>query len=191
MKKILFLAIFLLTPVTGFTENASPSAAKPITAIIKTSKGDITLALDAEKAPITVANFVQYAKSGFYNGTIFHRVIKRFMIQGGGFTQTMKKKDTLEPIVNESGNGLYNDRWTIAMARTNDPDSATSQFFINVKVNNALNAKNGAPGYAVFGEVVDGQYVVKAIEKTKTTRIGPYGDVPIEPIIIQSVDIQE
>ena len=158
--------------------------------ILHTNKGSITIELYPDKAPVTVANFLKYAKSGFYNGTIFHRVIKRFMIQGGGFTKDMHKKPTGEPIVNESGNDLHNDRYTIAMARTGDPDSATSQFFINVRMNGNLDAIGTQPGYAVFGTVIDGQYVVSAIEKVKTRRVGQYNDVPVEPVVIESVEVK-
>lgn len=158
-------------------------------AIIKTSKGDITVELYPEQAPVTVANFIKYANSDFYNGTIFHRVIKRFMIQGGGFNKDMAKKTTFDPIVNEAGNGLHNDRWTIAMARTNDPDSATAQFFINVKMNTSLDAGAGNAGYAVFGKVIDGQFVVKAIEKTEVQDLARFANVPVKPIIIEQVII--
>lgn len=189
MKKFLLLLVLAL-PLTALTQTQETVAAKPVTAIIKTNKGDITLNLYADKAPVTVNNFVQYAQSGFYDGTIFHRVIQRFMIQGGGFTKTMEKKPTREPIINESGNGLYNDRWTVAMARTADPDSATSQFFINVRMNSNLNATRGNPGYAVFGEVVDGQHVVQAIEKVVTHTVGGYENVPVEPIVIETIEIK-
>ena len=157
---------------------------------IETSKGDIVLELDKKAAPVTVANFLTYAKEGFYDGTIFHRVIANFMVQGGGFTADMVQKKTHEPIVNEAANGLKNDRGTIAMARTNNPDSATSQFFINHKDNIPLNyAGKSKPGYAVFGKVVDGMDVVDAIAAVKTTRKGRFSDVPAEPVMIKSVQV--
>ncbi|MBL4827347.1 MAG: peptidylprolyl isomerase [Spongiibacteraceae bacterium] len=158
--------------------------------VLHTNNGDITIELYPDKAPVSVANFLNYARSGFYNGTIFHRVIKRFMIQGGGFTQELVKKNTKAPIINESKNGLHNDRWSIAMARTNDPDSATAQFYINVAMNSQLDSRQGNPGYAVFGMVIDGQYAVKAIEKIATQAIGIHANVPVQAVIIQSVDIQ-
>ncbi|HEB28319.1 MAG TPA: peptidyl-prolyl cis-trans isomerase [Porticoccus sp.] len=186
----LFISAMLFM-VFANTVIAETATVKNPVAIIHTSKGPITLELYADKAPITVANFIDYAQSGHYNDTIFHRVIKRFMIQAGGFSKDMQKKNTKAPIVNESGNGLHNDRWTIAMARTNDPDSATAQFFINTKMNSSLDAKGKTPGYAVFGIVIDGQHVVKAIEKSPTMTLGQYGDVPVETIFIEKVLIQQ
>ncbi len=157
---------------------------------LETGKGDIVLELNRKAAPVTVANFLTYVKEGFYDGTIFHRVIPNFMIQGGGFTADMKQKKTREPIVNEANNGLKNDRGTIAMARTNNPDSATSQFFINHKDNTFLNyAGKGKPGYAVFGKVVEGMKVVDAIAAVKTTRKGRFSDVPAESVVIKSVEV--
>ena len=135
-------------------------------------------------APNTVANFVSLVEKGFYNGLIFHRVIKGFMIQGGGFTAGMSEKQTHDPIVNEAKNGLKNDKYTIAMARTSDPDSATAQFFINVANNDFLNYNPGNPGYAVFGRVTKGTEVVDAIAKVRTGRRGWYDDVPLEDIVI-------
>ncbi len=166
------------------------------TVILHTTKGPITIQLNPEKAPITVANFLDYAKSGFYDGTIFHRVMKRFMIQGGGFVIEgggedieLIRKETKDPIINESKNGLHNDRWTIAMARTDEPDSATAQFFINTRMNSQLDRLGKRAGYAVFGEVTDGFYVVQAIEKVAVQPFGGHGHVPIEPIIIERVEI--
>ena len=164
-----------------------------VTVKMETSMGDITLELDAERAPDTVANFVEYANSGFYDGTIFHRVIENFMIQGGGFDSDMKQKKTREPIKNEAANGLKNDTGTIAMARTNDPNSATAQFFINVKDNGFLNhtAPSGQGwGYAVFGKVTDGMDVVHAIEKVDTTIRSGMQDVPAETVVINKVTVQ-
>ena len=165
-----------------------------MTAKIDTSMGTITLSLDAEKAPATVANFVKYAKDGHYDNTIFHRVIDGFMIQGGGFTRDMNQKATREPIRNEAMNGLKNDRGTIAMARTMVVDSATSQFFINLVDNDFLNFQNPTPqgfGYAVFGKVTDGMSVVDAIAKVKTGFAGPHQNVPEEPVVIKSITIAD
>jgi peptidyl-prolyl cis-trans isomerase A (cyclophilin A) len=160
----------------------------PVVKVV-TSMGDVLIELDVEKAPITVANFLKYSESGFYNGTIFHRVIKDFMVQGGGFTPDMKQKKTEPPIKNESGNELRNNRGTIAMARTNAPDSATSQFFINHKDNQFLNGSTGKPGYAVFGKVIEGMDVVDAITKVSTRQVGSHGNVPVEPVAIKSVTV--
>ena len=158
-------------------------------ALMKTDKGDIVLRLNATLAPLSTANFLSYAKDGAYNDTIFHRVIDGFMIQGGGFGVDLQKRPTKAPIRNEASNGLRNDRYTIAMARTQDPNSATNQFYINVKDNNNLNpnARNPA-GYAVFGHVIAGQKVVDEIKKTpKTNRSGPFTDSPTNQIVIKSV----
>lgn len=157
---------------------------------IKTNHGDITLELDAKNAPVSVANFLSYVESGHYNGTIFHRVISNFMIQGGGFEPGMQQKEVNAPIPNEANNGLKNDEYTVAMARTSDPHSATAQFFINVKDNDFLNFSSETGqgwGYAVFGKVVDGKDVVKKIKEVKTGQNGPFGDVPTEDVIIESV----
>ena len=161
-------------------------------ATIETSKGTITLELDGEKAPATVANFVEYAKSGFYDGTIFHRVIDGFMIQGGGFTRDMNQKETREPIMIESMNGLSNVRGTIAMARTMNPNSATSQFFINLVDNGFLDftaPTQSGYGYAVFGKVTDGMEVVDRIAKVRTGFSGPHQNVPEEPVVIRKVTV--
>ena len=157
---------------------------------METSVGTITLELDGEKSPKTVANFVKYAGDGFYDGTIFHRVIDGFMIQGGGFTRDLNQKQTREAIPNEAANGLKNRRGTIAMARTMIPDSATSQFFINLVDNDFLDFRSETPqgyGYAVFGEVTDGMDVVDAIAKVKTGFAGPHQNVPEEAIVIRRV----
>ncbi len=185
-SKMIFALVIWLTASSAFAQDAHTN---PI-AIIATSKGAITIELYPREAPITVANFIDYAKSGFYRGTIFHRVIKKFMIQGGGYTRQMKEKYSRPPIINESGNGLHNDRWTVAMARTNDPDSASSQFFINTKMNARLDAQAGQPGYAVFGMVTDGFDVVKAIEKSPTMTFDGHQNFPVEPIIIEKVEIK-
>ncbi len=159
---------------------------------LSTNFGDITLELNAEKAPITVANFLQYVKSGFYDGVIFHRVIDGFMIQGGGFDTNMKQKTTIEEIKNEANNGLGNDNYTIAMARTSIPDSASSQFFINVADNNFLNHTAPTPsgwGYCVFGKVVEGMDVVDKIKGVKTTSKAGHCDVPVEPVVIEKASV--
>src|SRR5690606_34074411 len=162
--------------------------------LLQTNKGDITLELDAEKAPNTTQNFLNYVNSGFYNGTIFHRVINNFMVQGGGFEVGMKQKETNAPIENEANNGLKNDRYTIAMARTNDPHSATAQFFINVADNDFLNHTAPNPngwGYAVFGEVVEGTDVADKIVGVKTGNRGFHQDVPVENVVIETATIVE
>ncbi len=158
--------------------------------VLTTNHGQIRIELDAKKAPKTVENFLNYVKSGHYDGTIFHRVINGFMIQGGGFEPGMKQKDTGEPIENEAANGLTNDSYTIAMARTNDPHSATAQFFINVKNNDFLNyAGPNNWGYCVFGKVTEGTEVVDAIRKVRTGSRGFHGDVPLEDVIIEKAEI--
>lgn len=157
-----------------------------------TNKGIIDIELDHEHAPKTCANFERYVKEGYYDGVIFHRVIKDFMIQGGGFLPGLEQKAAYEPIENEADNGLKNDCYTIAMARTSDPHSASSQFFINVKDNNFLNHTAPTPqgwGYAVFGRVVAGQDVVDAISHVRTTTRGWYGDVPVEDVVIEKAEI--
>ena len=157
---------------------------------IATSMGDIVVELDSAKAPKTVANFLQYVKDKHYDGTVFHRVIDGFMIQGGGFTPDMKQKATRPPVPLEAGNGLKNDKYTIAMARTSDPNSATAQFFINVKDNAMLNAPNpDGHGYTVFGKVVAGADVVDKIRAARTGNKGGMADVPLEPITIQSATV--
>ncbi len=161
---------------------------------LTTTKGIIDIRLDAERAPKTVANFESYVKEGFYDGVIFHRVIRGFMIQGGGFTPGMHQKATKAPIENEAANGLKNDRYTIAMARTADPHSATAQFFINVANNDFLNHTAPTPrgwGYAVFGRVVAGEDVVDAIAHVRTSTRGYYGDVPVEDVVIEKAEILE
>lgn len=162
--------------------------------IIRTTFGEIKLELDAEKAPKTVANFLSYARDGFYDGTIFHRVIDNFMIQGGGFDTDMQQKASGEPIENEADNGLKNDFGTIAMARTSDPHSATAQFFINVKDNDFLNhsGKNMQGwGYTVFGKVVEGTEVLDKIRAVPTSSRKGHQDVPSDPVIIESVVVVE
>ena len=165
----------------------SEDQASAQTVVIETSKGSIEVQLDAAKAPITVKNFLSYVDNKFYDGTIFHRVIKNFMIQGGGFTPDMKQKSTDAPIKLESNNGLKNLRGTIAMARTNDPNSATSQFFINHADNSFLDYSDSPPGYAVFGKVTKGLEVLDEIAAVPTGRVGMYSDVPREPVKINSI----
>lgn len=159
---------------------------------LKTNMGDVVLELDAEKAPVTVANFLEYVNSGFYNGVIFHRVIDGFMIQGGGMEPGMNQKETNAPIQNEADNGLSNDAYTIAMARTPNPHSASSQFFINVNDNDFLNYSSSTPqgwGYCVFGKVVEGQDVVDQIKQVKTGNKAGHQDVPVEDVIIESAQV--
>jgi peptidyl-prolyl cis-trans isomerase B (cyclophilin B) len=158
--------------------------------LITTNHGKIKIELDAEKAPKTVENFLNYVRAGHYNGTIFHRVIDGFMLQGGGFEPGMKQKPTGAPIANEAKNGLKNDLYTLAMARTADPHSASAQFFINVKNNTFLDhAGESNWGYCVFGKVVDGTEVVDAIKAVKTSRSGMFSDVPVENVMIEKAEI--
>jgi peptidyl-prolyl cis-trans isomerase B (cyclophilin B) len=197
MKRILgsFLAAMLaFVPAAGFSADKETKGAGMVTVRMETTKGNIVLELDGNKAPDTVVNFVSYAKAGFYDGTIFHRVIPGFMIQGGGFTPEMQQKPTNAPIKIEADNGLKNNTGTIAMARTSDPNSATAQFFINVKDNTFLNHTAPTPqgwGYAVFGKVVDGMDVVHSIEKVSTGNRGGHQDVPQEAVIINKVTVEE
>lgn len=176
-----------------FASAAEPAPKRP-QVTLETSKGKIVLELFPDKAPLTVENFISYVKSGFYDGTIFHRVIKGFMIQGGGLTPAMDGKPTKAPVQNEADNGLKNERSTIAMARTNDPHSATAQFFINLVNNEFLNYKGKNPqgwGYAVFGKVTEGMDVVDSIAKVQTGTKGQFGDVPVEPVMIQKATMKE
>lgn len=181
-------------PTPNPTPTPTPIGATTVTVQMQTNKGLIVLELDAAKAPKTVANFLEYARAGFYDGTIFHRVIPNFMIQGGGFEPGMHQKETRGMIKNEADNGLKNDIGTIAMARTPNPDSATAQFFINTKDNGFLNYS--APtaqgwGYCVFGKVVAGMDVIQSIEKVATGNRGGHGDVPVEDVVIQKVTVVE
>ena len=160
--------------------------------ILQTNMGDIRLNLDAEKAPITVKNFINYIEDGFFNGTIFHRVIPNFMVQGGGMTQDMQQKPTKANIENEAKNGLKNNKYTVAMARTGAPHSASSQFFINVADNQFLDCPGqDGWGYCVFGEVVEGRQVVDTMQTVETLNLGGHADVPADPIIIEKAYIQE
>jgi cyclophilin family peptidyl-prolyl cis-trans isomerase len=155
--------------------------------LIDTNKGQIELELFDEKSPKTVENFLAYVDSKFYDNTIFHRVIPRFMIQGGGLTEDMQEKPTRAPVINESKNRVHNERGTIAMARTSDPDSATAQWYINVRMNITLDYRMGTPGYTVFGKVTKGMDVVDTISVVKTQDFIVHQDVPVEPVIIKSV----
>jgi peptidyl-prolyl cis-trans isomerase A (cyclophilin A) len=185
----LFGAALIASAPTHAQSAAGASAAHP-NVLIKTTQGDIRVELYPEKAPKTVANFLDYVKSGQYSNTIFHRVISGFMIQGGGFTPEMQEKPTRAPIPLESRNGLKNTAGAIAMARTSDPNSATAQFFIDTVDNPNLDYPNpDGNGYAVFGKVVSGFDVVKKIEAMPTTTRGPYSDIPQKPIVIQSVTV--
>lgn len=167
-------------------------AAKNPVVTMSTTMGDIRIELNADKAPITTKNFLDYVNEGYFDGLIFHRVIPGFMIQGGGFDSAMSQKKTKSPIKNEAANGLKNVIGSVAMARTNVVDSATAQFFINVKDNDFLNHKNTSPdgyGYAVFGQVIEGMDVVHSIEKVKTGNRGMHQDVPAEAVVIHSVKV--
>ena len=208
IQSLLPFALVLLLPLGAFAQGKAESAAKPAAAeaapasetatnpkaLIKTTLGDITIELDAAKAPKSTENFLKYAKSGFYNGTIFHRVIGNFMIQGGGFTPDLNQKPTNPSIPNEAKNGLSNKRGTLAMARTPDPNSATAQFFINLVDNRNLDyVSDERPetwGYAVFGQVVAGMDVVDKIAATPTGPKGPFrSDVPTTDVVIEKVEI--
>ena len=187
------LRMLVVAGAVVMTLGASDSAAQDNpTVVMETSLGNITLELFREQAPITVENFLQYVNDGFYAGTVFHRVIQQFMIQGGGMTADMRQKPTRDPIRNEATNGLSNERGTIAMARTNVVDSATAQFFINT-VNNAPLDNRGTDarsyGYAVFGRVTDGMDVVDRIAAVATGTRGPHRDVPVEPVVINGVSV--
>ena len=153
----------------------------------RTTMGDISIELDFDKAPISSANFLSYAKDEFYNDTVFHRVINGFMVQGGGMTSDMQQKQTKAPIENEADNGLKNDKYTLSMARTQDLDSATSQFFINLTDNKSLDYPSMG-GYAVFGKVISGEEVIDQIASVRTTNVGPYQDVPVEDVYIIKVE---
>ncbi len=178
----------LIASTSALAQTAASTAHPQV--LLKTTDGDIRVELYPDKAPKTVANFLDYVKAGQYNGTIFHRVIPGFMIQGGGYTQSFQEKPTRAPIPIESRNGLKNAVGTIAMARTSDPNSATDQFFINTVDNAGLDYPNpDGNGYAVFGKVVSGMDVVKKIEATPTTTRGPMADVPQKPIVIESASV--
>ncbi len=191
----LLLGLFIaLGPLASQAEGPSPAGDSKMTVEMQTNHGTIMLELDADRAPKTVENFIQYAKEGYYDGTVFHRVIPGFMIQGGGFEVGMNQKPTRDPVKNEADNGLKNETGTIARKRTNDPHSATAQFFINVKDNSFLNHSSPSPqgwGYCVFGRVTDGMDVVQAIEKVATGNKGFHQDVPVTDVIIEKVTVLE
>jgi cyclophilin family peptidyl-prolyl cis-trans isomerase len=176
-------------PKAAAPAKPAPAKENPVV-VMHTSKGDIEIELYEDRAPISVKNFLRYVDEKFYDGTVFHRVISGFMIQGGGMTADLERKPTHEPIKNEAENGLKNETGTIAMARTNAPDSASSQFFINTADNAQLDHSGPGPrfGYAVFGKVRSGMDVVRAIEAVKTTTRAPHGDVPVETVTIESVE---
>lgn len=191
LRIIFFAFISTLAAASLAASPANLPRAKPMIKL-QTNFGPITLQLDAKAAPETVANFVQYVKDGHYNGTVFHRVIDGFMIQGGGFTTDMAQKATREPIRNEAGNGLKNVAYSVAMARTPNPDSATSQFFINVADNGFLNFREPSAqgyGYCVFGRVVEGQDTVDRIRKVRTGMRAGHQDVPVENVVIETAEV--
>ena len=184
--------LLICTAFTAYSEtgNAGASQKEDSMVVMHTNLGDIKIEVFDDEAPKTAANFVQYVNDGFYAGTIFHRVIPGFVIQGGGFDESYKQKKTRDPIVNESDNGLDNDRGTLSMARTNDPNSATSQFFINLSDNAPLNAGRGRPGYAVFGKVTEGMDIVDQIADVQTGSAGPFRqDAPQDMMVIESAEV--
>lgn len=189
VSSFVFCAVMLQPTIALAQDAANPTSALP-RVLLKTTKGEIVLELNSDRAPKSVENFLQYVKSGHYNGTIFHRVIDGFMIQGGGFDQKMVQKTTRAPIENEAKNGLKNEAYTVAMARTGAPHSATAQFFINVNDNPMLDfpSRDGW-GYAVFGKVVKGKEAVNKIRMVSTTNQGPHQNVPSEPVVIESAAI--
>jgi len=196
--KFLMLPLLILAPWLVSAQQAEPTPSNPFekelpTVIVHTSQGDFKIELYEDQAPVTVKNFLEYARKGHYDGTIFHRVIPGFMIQGGGFNPDLERKPTDAPIKNEADNGMLNERGTIAMARTTDPDSATAQFFINVVDNPALDHRGKQSGriwgYAVFGRVTEGMDVVDEIRFVPTEARGPHQDLPVEPVIIERVEI--
>jgi cyclophilin family peptidyl-prolyl cis-trans isomerase len=190
MPRLRFIALLslitvaLAAPAMGQSSTPLPNPQ----VVISTNYGQIVLRLFRDKAPVTVENFLTYVEDGHYDGTIFHRVIPNFMIQGGGMTVDMTEKPTRDPIVNESSNRLHNVRGTVAMARTSDPDSATAQFFINQRTNLRLDWSPGGEGYTVFGEVIDGMSVVDFISSSPVQQIGPHANVPIDPVIITKIE---
>jgi cyclophilin family peptidyl-prolyl cis-trans isomerase len=188
IRKLLLALVVLVSSLTYAATEAADTALPNPQVIIKTMQGDITLRLFRDKAPITVANFLTYVDSGHYNGTIFHRVIPGYMIQGGGFTPDMVEKEVGDSIVNEARNRLHNIRGSIAMARTNDPDSATAQFFINHRTNLQLDWTPTSAGYTVFGEVISGMEVVDFLSSAPVTKVGQHSDVPVDPIIIETIE---
>jgi len=197
MKNVI-LSAFFLVPWLASAQQAEPTPSNPFekelpVVVIHTSQGNIKVELYEDQAPVTVKNFLDYAQKGYYDGTIFHRVIPGFMVQGGGFDAELAPRPTEAPIKNEADNGLSNGRGTLAMARTNEPDSATAQFFINVVDNPALDHRGKQSGrtwgYAVFGRVIEGMDVVDKIRFVQTEARGPHQDVPVEPVFIERVEV--
>ena len=193
-----FLALLSAHSVAAETSATTTAAPKqdarseaPPRVEFQNSKGSFVIELYKDKAPISVANFLEYVEAGYYDNTIFHRVIPNFMVQGGGFTTDMAQKQTRAPIRNESSNGLKNRRGTLAMARTARPDSATSQFFINTVDNAYLDGRPGAPGYAVFGKIVEGMEVIDQMSQVRTGNSRGHSDVPVEPIIVKKAQLQQ
>jgi cyclophilin family peptidyl-prolyl cis-trans isomerase len=185
-----FFCLVLIILVGAQSAAAADQAVVNPRVVVETSKGRIVIELFPQKAPATVQNFLAYVDAGFYTGTVFHRVIPNFMIQGGGLTADMQKKPTEKPVANEADNGLKNTRGSVAMARTSEPHSATSQFFINTADNEFLNHRGKTPqgwGYAVFGRIAEGMAVVDAISGVKTGSSGMFQDVPVEPVVIEKV----
>jgi cyclophilin family peptidyl-prolyl cis-trans isomerase len=189
MKQLQRLAALglALTLMLAATARGEDSGLPSPQVVIETNQGSITLRLFRDQAPATVENFLRYVDEGFYDGTIFHRVVSNFMIQGGGFLPDMSEKPTREPVVNESRNRLHNIRGTVAMARTSDPDSATAQFFINQRTNLRLDWTPGQPGYTVFGEVTDGMSVVDFLATAPVQEVAGHANVPVEPIVIKRI----
>ena len=186
--RILRLVVCLTLALSASTAVAANKEAPMV--VMHTNLGDITIEVFEDEAPKTAANFLQYVQDGFYDGTIFHRVIPGFVIQGGGFDESYQQKETRDPITNEADNGVKNDRGTLSMARTSDPNSATSQFFVNLSDNAPLNPSRGNAGYAVFGKVTDGMDVVDQIADVQTGRAGPFRqDAPQEQVVIESAEV--
>ena len=186
------VAVALTVPAFSQEKAVKEKAGKNPQVYVKTNVGGFTIELYADKAPVSVENFLNYVEKGYYSGTIFHRVIKGFMVQGGGFTSDMTQKATAPPIKNEADNGLKNKKYTLAMARTNVVNSATSQFFINTVDNTGLDHRDKSQagfGYCVFGKVIDGADVIDKIEMVKTTTKGAYADVPVKPVIIKAMTL--
>lgn len=183
---IFLVSLWASAGIVAQTKPLPPNEKLP-TVVIETSMGNMKLELYPDQAPLTVANFLAYVDAGYYNGTIFHRVIPYFMIQGGGFDETMSRKETRPPVVIESDNGLLNQRGTVAMARTSDVNSATSQFFINVEDNRQLNRSARDAGYTVFGKLIDNMPVADSISEVKTGMVSGMSDVPLEKIVIQRI----
>lgn len=190
--KMVFFSLCLMLSLSLLASKVEAAPKDQPVVKIETNMGNIVVELDESKAPLTTQNFLKYVESGHYEGTIFHRVIRDFMIQGGGLTSDMKDKPTRAPIKNEANNGLHNRKYTIAMARTSDPHSATAQFFINTANNSNLDYRGSNEqdwGYAVFGRVISGKEVVDKIERVATTSRGMHKDVPISPIVIRKISI--